>query len=463
MSESEQIRNRSIRLAVITSIISKFGAVILRLVSIPVAIHLLGMDKFGVYATITMVVGLIDMFHIGIGPALTKGIAESVAKKDREKERDLFATGFLVNLGLTVVIGGILGYVLATASIPKLFGEKFAPFSDAMHRACWIGLILVVIEIICIICEKARDGYLETNINNAWGAFGNILGAISLMVGIWFFPTIEFLLIAINGSIVMGKLGNTIHFFVKKSYLWPHLSRFRKKLIKPLAFDGFRFSITYVLSALIEYNAIAYLIGRAAGPEAVGVYQVMITVHYSLTSVVLMLTTPMWPALMDAHTRGHNEWIRRAALKLRLLCPAFALVAGIGLIVLGPWVIPLWAGDDFLNAVPESYQISRLTMAAFSAWFLLHIWRHVNQVLLLGIGKINTALWTIVIESALVIAMAGLTVFEGASLTRIYAISALCIALVTGWIFPMAFYRMLRGSRLESRGALPNHAIKSAG
>ncbi len=462
MENHEHKRNRSIKLAVITSIISKFGTLVLRLVSIPIAIRLLGMDQFGVYAMITMAVGLIDTFHIGIGPALTKGIARAVAKDDSENEQNLFATGFLISTGLTLLLAGVFGFILATLPIPLLFGEKFTPHAEPMLRACWIGLGIIGIEMICIVCEKARDGYLETNINNAWGAFGNILGAISLLVGIWYFPTIEFLVLAINGSISIGKLGNTIHFFIQRKYLWPHFDRFRKSFIKILAFDGFRFSITYVLSALIEYNAIAYLIGRTAGPEAVSVYQVMITIHFSLTGMMHMLTTPIWPALMDAHARGHTQWIQKTARKLHLLCPAFALAVAIGLIALGPWIIPLWAGADFREAVGENFQMTRLTLVGFSAWFMIHIWRHVNQVLLLGIGKINLAFWTIIVESSLVLVLVSVTIYGGEDLAMIYGMAAAGIALVSGWIFPLMFYRATRNQIKESEPVL-NKAAESVG
>ena len=449
METHEHRRNRSIKLAMITSIISKFGTVILRLVSIPVVIHKLGMDQYGVYAMITMTVGLIDVFHIGIGPALTKGISAAVAKGDRKMEKEIFATGFLLSTGLTLLIAGIFATILATIPIPVLFGEKFASHADSMYRACWIGLAVGGSQMIFIICERARDGYLETSINNAWGAVGNVLAAASLLIGIWFFPTIEFLVLAINGSVALCKIANAIHFFLKKKYLWPRFSLFRRGLIKLLAFDGFRFSITYVLSALIEYNIIAFLIGRTAGPEAVSVYQIMITIHFSLTGLVLMVTNPVWPALMDAHGRGHIEWIRKTARKLHLIAPVFALLVAAGLIAFGPWILPLWAGKDFLNSVPENFQVNRLTLLAFSAWFALHIWRQVNQVLILGLGKINLAFWTIVIESLLVLALAGVSIYGSASLAMIYGMIAASIALVSGWVFPLAFIRSVMGSGAE--------------
>lgn len=90
--EQSENRNRSIRQAVVTSLFSKFGTVILRLVSIPVAIRVLGMEEFGVYATIMVIVSMIDALHVGIGPALTREISKAVAQGNREKERGVFST-----------------------------------------------------------------------------------------------------------------------------------------------------------------------------------------------------------------------------------------------------------------------------------------------------------------------------------------------------------------------------------
>jgi O-antigen/teichoic acid export membrane protein len=218
-------RDRSLRLAVITSLISKAGTIVLRLISIPIAIHLLGMELFGVYTAITMAVGMIDMLHIGIVPALTKALSKAVAKNDREAERTVFATSILLSAGLTLLAGFAAACLLGTVPIASLFGKDFGPLSETMLKAAWLGLAIIVVEMVCLPFEMGRDGYQETRYTNSWGAAGNLLGALALLVGIWFFPTIEFLLIAVNGSIAFAKLGNTCHLLAQRPYLIPRLTR----------------------------------------------------------------------------------------------------------------------------------------------------------------------------------------------------------------------------------------------
>ena len=141
-AQGGQSRNRTIQLAVLTSILSKFGTVFLRLISIPIAIRVLGMEEFGVYVTITMVVSLIDVLHVGLGPALTRGISKAVASGNREREQCFFSTGWLISAGLTVGIACLGGVVLLLVPITTLFGPQFAPYVDSVYRACWIAIVI---------------------------------------------------------------------------------------------------------------------------------------------------------------------------------------------------------------------------------------------------------------------------------------------------------------------------------
>ncbi|MCB1205620.1 MAG: hypothetical protein KDN18_15265 [Verrucomicrobiae bacterium] len=437
-------RDRSLRLAVITSLISKAGTIVLRLVSIPIAVHLLGMEMFGVYTAITMAVGMIDMLHIGIGPALTKALAKAVANGDRETERTVFGTSILLSIGLSLIAAVTAAVLLFHVPIPDLFGKEFAPVQETMFRAALLGLVIIQVEMMCIPFEMGRDGYQETRFTNAWGAAGNVVGALLLLGGIWFFPTIEFLLIAVNGSLALSKLGNTIHLLLQRPYLFPRFSLFRRALVPGLAHDGIRFSITYILAAAVEYNLMAFLIGHHIGPEAVGVWNVMITVHFSLTGLIGMITKPYWPALMDAFERRDHRWIVRSSNRLRLGGLGFALFAAAGLILFGPVVLPMWAGEQFHTAVPESFVMDRLALICFAAYFVVHIWRHIHQTLALGVGRISAVAATVACEATLLISATTLVLYHGGAIGSLYLTMATAIALLTGWLFPFYFER---GSR----------------
>jgi len=438
-------RDRSIRLAVITSLVSKLGTIVLRLVSIPIAIRLLGIDQFGVYTAITMAVGLIDMMQIGIGPALTRELSRALAKGDHEREKTIFATSILLSTAITLLLAFIAATLLYTLPIPSLFGSEFASVSDVMYRAAWLGFAIILIEMLCVPFEMARDGYLETRYSNAWGAAGNIVGAGALLIGIWHFPTIEFLILAVNGSIALAKMGNMIHLLIQRPYLFPRFQLFRAKLVPHLAKDSIRFSVTYILAAAVEYNVMAFLIGRHIGPEAVGVYNVMITIHFSLAGIVGMITRPYWPALMDAVEREDQPWILRSSKRLLKAGLGFGVMCGIGLVVAGTFTLQLWIGDGF-KEVADGFHIDRATLAAFSAYFLLHLWRHMNQILVLGMGLINQVVCVVIAEALVLISFTTFVLNKTSDLTLVYLTMAGTILLFTGWMLPMLFVKGLRSS-----------------
>ena len=80
---------------------------------------------------------------------------------------------------------------------------------------------------------------------------------VLLVAGMWYFRSIEFLLIAVNGSIAFAKLGNAIHLLIQRPYLFPRFALFRKALVPSLALNAARFSVTSILAAAVENVAAA--------------------------------------------------------------------------------------------------------------------------------------------------------------------------------------------------------------
>lgn len=435
-------RDRAIKLSVVVAAISKMGALLLRLVSIPLAIKILGLEYFGAYTVIVMAVWVIDVLHIGVGPALTRQIAKAVASGNRALERTAFSTAFFLSAGLTLVAGVIAAAIFFSIPVPQLFGEKFAPMAGTMQRAIAIALVILVIEAICSIAEMARDGYQETRINYGWGAAGNVVAALILLSGIRFFPSIEFLLIAVNGPIALAKLGNLIHLFRDRPWLFPGFHRFKRALVRPLALEGGQYSVTYILSALIEYNLFAFLIGRFVGPEAVGVFNVMVTIHFSITSIVMMYSGPLWPAMLDAHERNDLHWIRSRARLSIWITLGFSLLCTAGLVAFGPWALSLWLGDNFSAAAPSGFQITRSVLALFSLYLAVHLWRHIYQVLTLGTGSVTNVCYVLVAEATLLVIAGFVVLNHSPDIGRLYAVVAVTMLFVSAWKLPHLFYRV---------------------
>jgi O-antigen/teichoic acid export membrane protein len=438
-------RNRSIRLAVLTSLLSKGGMAMLQLVSIPIAIRVLGLEAFGLYATVAMGITIVALFQIGIGPALTHGISRAVANGDTASEKSYYSTSLFLMLAAALAGAAAASAILACVPIPVLFGAQYAAHAETMRPALWLGIGIMLVQFVLTHTERMREGYLEANINNLWGAIGNVIGALAVGIGILFVPTIEFLLLAVYGSNVAGKIGNTVHLLAKRPHLRPRFRRFRENLAKELFTDGIAFSLSGSLTPLVEFNACALIIAHIAGPSAVGIFNILIQIDTILIGLILMFTTPTWPAVVDAFARNDIAWIRATAARLRGFAVSYAALAGAALVILGPLVIPLWLGAEV--------QIGRPVLLAFALYFLAGIWNHVNHSLLVGVGKVKASAGYTFLEAAIILGPAGLGIalfgmpglLGGMFLTK---------ALVTGTIFPRMFAKAI-----DRRAAAPAAAF----
>lgn len=382
-TQTRQHRNRSIRNAISTSLVSKGTTAILQFVSLPMAARVLGREEFGVYATISMSVFMVAMLQIGVGPALARGISEAAAKDDRQRQGKLYINGAVLVVALAI-LGSLLAAILVSVvPIPMLFGEEYRPFIEQMRPALWVGLLLILGDIIVSMTDRVREGYMEAGIVNAWAAAGNFAGAITVFVGIQFQPSVSFLLIAVFGPNIVARIISTAMLLKKRPWLIKSGVRPDRKSLIGLIRDGVSFSATSVIVYVVEFAVCALIVGRIAGPDSVAMFQITMALTTAFTGMLVMVGRPFWAAIVDARTRGDDAWMGEATRKYYLYLAALATCTAIGLIGLGPWIIPKLYGEEF--------QPARILFVCHSIFLAAIGWREVNRYLAIGLGLLPKA------------------------------------------------------------------------
>ena len=432
-------RNRAITSAVVTSLASKLGTVLLQLVSIPIAIRVLGKEDFGLYATIAVSIGTIVLFQIGIGPALTHGISRSVTAKDKLLEKQYTSTSWFLLIALTI-IGGLIAAAILTFIPPTFFfGDKFNGLESKLLSGLWLALGIILLELILSHTERLREGFLEVHINNLFGAAGNVLGAITIAAGIHFFRSIEFLILAIFGTRALLRLANTIHLFWQRSELFPRFIHFKKYLAQEMLVDGFAFTVSQSITSIIELNGCGLIVARFLGPVAVGHFMIYMNIATLMTGVIIMFTTPTWPAVVDAFTRRDYAWVKLATKRLWLLVGACSGAALLGLPLLGTFILPFIYGSDF----DARWEL----LFAFAIYFAVSSWGHTNNSLLIGVGLVKRAAVFSLLETSLLLipVTIGIYLFD---LVGVFGGMAIAMFAITGWLFPLLLIRRIRTSVL---------------
>lgn len=425
---SNEHRNSSIRTAVLTSVVSKLGTALLQLLALPLAMRVLGWEMYGLYASVAGLLTALYLFEGGLGPALTHGISQAAARNDQTTQSYLSSTAFFLIGGFTLLGTGIVACLVLTQPVERLFGSSFAAHDSALRPALWLGLALLAVSLWLSHTDRLREGYLEARYVNLWGAAGNFVAAAAVGLGVWLWPSVTYLLAAVFGPVVLGRLANTWQLWRSRPWIAPRWTHVRLPLVHRLVTDGLAFAVVSLGVNLVEFNLIQNLFGRVAGPAGVTSYSVFVTLTMAQLGFILMLTTPTWPAVADAAARGEVAWVRQAVRRLERYALAFATVTGVSLVALGPWLLPLWLGE-------RATALNRSILLAYAVYFLLYAWRHVQHMLLIGLGQTRRLARVQLLES-FILALAAWAVMQHGHLALLLTTMALCQLLITGWRLP---------------------------
>jgi len=426
--KSRHHRNRSIRHAISTSLVSKGSTAILQFVSLPVAARVLGREEFGVYATISMSVFMVVMLQIGVGPALARGISEASARGDKARQGRLYINGAILVVAFAILGSLLAALLISTVSIPTLFGEEYRPFAEQMRPALWVGLSLIIGDIIISMTDRVREGYMEAGIVNAWAAAGNLVGAILVFVEIQFQPSISFLLIAVFAPNIVARIFSTALLLKERPWLVRSGARPDRATMIELIRDGVSFSATSIVVYVVEFAVCALIVGRIAGPDSVALFQIFMALTTAFTGMLVMVGRPFWAAIVDARTRGDHDWMAGATRRYYLYLAALSACAAVGLIGLGPWILPKLYGEEFAA--------SRLLFVCHAIFLAAIGWREVNRYLAIGLGLLPKAVLPILsgLFVGLLLGTLGLSEW---GLPALFVGLAVGTGLIPGWKLPL--------------------------
>ncbi len=197
-----------------------FSITIIRLAAMPVIVHGLGNDRFGIYAAILSVVGYVGLLDLGIGMSLTKFVAEYHAKKDYPSLAEFLSTALLLYIGLGAIgalalVGGCGILVQQVFQIPELLWPE-------ARLVVWITAVSLFNGLTLGIFGNLLNGLQRQDISRTIGIVNTLLtygGAIVLirlglgLVGFVLFTAVMDLLSFLVQMAVAKRLVPTLPFF----------------------------------------------------------------------------------------------------------------------------------------------------------------------------------------------------------------------------------------------------------
>lgn len=369
---------------ILTSILIKCVSIAISFLLIPLALNYLNPVKYGIWITLTSVIGWFAFFDLGLGNGLRNKLAEALAKGDKELARTYISTSYAV---LTIVIGLVYALFLLVFPFVNWSWILNTPpeMGEEIRRLIFIVFsffsLQFIIKLISMILKADQRSALSGGINT-------LASLLSLIIVYILTKTTQgsllWLSVGVSVANIIAPLVATIWFFGKDyRHLVPSIRYVNFKSAKDLMGLGFLFFIMQ-FAALILFSTDSFIIAQLFGPEEVTSYNIAFKYFSVITMGFAIITTPFWTAYTDAYHKGDLAWIRRITSKLSLF---WLLLVGAVIIMLifSSLFYRLWVGS--------SIQVPFMLSFSMAVWVLISTWTSIFGNFLSGVGKIRLSLY----------------------------------------------------------------------
>lgn len=373
--------------------------IIVVLALVPLTINYLDPTRYGIWITLSSIVGWFGIFDIGLGHGLRNKFAEALASGDRRVARVYVSTTYAI---ISII----------TASALLLF-YSISPFlnwavilnvkSDIALDAELSILALIVFTFFCLrfvlkLIITILNADQRPALASTFDLFGNIIAfCVIYILTITTDGSLQYVGFVYSSAPVLVLIVSSIWFYKGKYSAYKpsieHIDFSKASLLLNL---GVKFFIIQIVG-IVLYQTNNIIISHLYGPEQVTPY----SIAYKYFSVLMIgfgiIITPFWSAFTEAWVKKDLGWIKTTMHQLFRLW-GLLVIAAIVMFIISNWVFRVWVGD--LVFVPNNIK------ALIVIWVLLNAWNGIFSHFLNGLSKIKIQLYLGVIAALLNIPLA---------------------------------------------------------
>lgn len=394
---------------IILSLSARFFSILSSLLIVPLTINYVNPTQYGIWLTLSSVIGWIGFFDLGLGNGFRNKFAEAVAQGQERRAREYLSTTYFA-ITLIVSLVYVVIYVLNRyIDWCDVFNIESA-YSEELH--------LIFIILAAFFC-----------LNMVMNIFGTMLtadqnpGYNSLISGLG--QLLSLLAIYILTKTTSGSLTNLATYYAGVPCMTMFLvsvfcfcfTRYRKyrpsfsfvkvSLIKDILNLGLQFFIIY-LCLIAIFQMINVVITREIGPEGVTLYNVAKRYYNILYMIISVSLMPIWSAFTEAYVQNDFQWMR-ATLKKFEKFYLIAVVVAFLMLIISPYFFKLWIGDSVDVPLLVTISVMLMVLSQALGGIYMHMINGIGFVRIQTIAYIAIAIvsWPLMTVGARLFGIAG--------------------------------------------------------
>ncbi|MBP7507717.1 MAG: MATE family efflux transporter [Prolixibacteraceae bacterium] len=347
---------------IVSSLIIKGMSILISFVMLPITLSYVDSATYGVWLTISSIVGWFVFFDVGLTQGLRNRLAETKARGEDDLAQIYVSTTYAI---LGIIFTGVWIVFLIVNNF--LDWTKILKVSETM-RPDVTNLAVIVFTYFCIsFVFRIITTILLADQYPAKSSLIDLVGQVlSLLIIVILVKTTEGSLVKLGLALCISPLvvligANLIFFNGKYKRYRPTVSRVRFSYSRDLFNLGLKFFIIQMAS-IIQYQTANIIIARNFGTADVTAYNVVYKyfgIPYMIFNIFLV---PFWSAATEAYQKNDINWIRNGIRRYNQLSLLMLLGTLIMLIFSGPFY-RMWLGE---GKVSIAFSLSLLGFLYFN-------------------------------------------------------------------------------------------------
>ena len=309
--------------------------------TVPILIHGLGTERFGVLTLIWLVVGYFSIFDLGLGRALTQLLAERLGRDDHESVPPLVWTA----LGMMACLG-LVGAAVAALAAPAL--QHGLKLPTALRIETLNAIYLLALSVPLVVSTTGLRGVLEARQRFDLANVVRLASGVFTYVGPVLTLAFSRSLVPITVVLLAGRAATWIAYLVMCLHELPELRRrfaFDPAYLKPLLRVGGWMTVSNVVGPFLVYLD-RFLIATIIGATAVAYYVTPFEIVTRLLVLPWAFAGVLFPLIASTFMPNPQRSARLFSRGMRLIFLTlfpFVLCA----IAFSHEGLALWVGESF--------------------------------------------------------------------------------------------------------------------
>jgi O-antigen/teichoic acid export membrane protein len=335
------------------NILGSVVPLVLTFVTVPLYIHLVGIERVGILSLAWLLLGYFGLFDLGLGKATAFRIAAQRDAQPPDRAATLWGA-LIVNVGMGL-IGGLLLWLASYIYFSFYFKVDEALRPEILDAVPLLALSVPVATLTGVLTGalQGREKFLETNLISAVTTI--LFQLLPLGVAFIWGPTLSGLLIAALFSRALA-LTALWRICVREFTAGYSLKTERATIVALLRYGGWVSFNGLIGPILVIVDRFA--IGNVLGAVPLGLYHVPFQIAKQLAIIPGSLTSALFPKLTMATAEEARLMSRKALLTL---AATITLPVMIGIFAMEPF-LNLWVGREIgLQSAP----VGRILLVGF--------------------------------------------------------------------------------------------------